>query len=176
MNWEGSWSLSAPVSGSKPPNAIGRSQPSKVRAPQSRRRPARIDSQAAAIESPPSTSTLLGIPLAGVCTVHAPLCSSRPFLATALLKAQKSPRGEAPPGMPLLDAFLLCAGEKFDPPDGRCRKPRRVRSSEKNLSHTNSFVDIKKTAELRHFSIKIVFFQKLEFVSGPQRRANRGKT
>src|SRR5687767_1672460 len=47
MNCEGSSSRSEPESESKLPSAIGRSQPSKVRAPPSRRGPVRIDSQAA---------------------------------------------------------------------------------------------------------------------------------
>jgi hypothetical protein len=76
MNWEGSSRRSVAVSGSKLPSAIGRSQPSKVRAPQSRRRLERISSQDAGIESstwsiPPiailvAEDPVIASPLAGV--------------------------------------------------------------------------------------------------------------
>ena len=47
MNWLGMTISSSPVSPSNAPSSAGFSQPSKVRAPQSRRRPARMVSHAA---------------------------------------------------------------------------------------------------------------------------------
>ena len=62
MNWLGMTISSSPESKSRLPSSAGLSQPSKVRAPRSRRRPARIASQAASSGDRPAPAETGSLP------------------------------------------------------------------------------------------------------------------
>jgi hypothetical protein len=135
MNCDGSSSRSVAVSGSKLPSAIGRSQPSKVRAPQSRRRLDLISSQDAGIESSTSSIPVIVSPVVGVpCTQQPPFRSSTRRLPRGLCSAQTSPARRMSPRPPRC-RMSLCIG-----PDDQSRGRRekvfmdlaRVRSTEKS--------------------------------------------
>ncbi len=94
-----------PVAASKPPRPTGRSQPSKVRAPQSRRRPARICSHAAAIGS--SDCLVKASHLASAWSTRAPPQNPAPHCSRLFFVSKTAPSRQSPPGAADPDFVLL---------------------------------------------------------------------
>ena len=74
---------------------------------------------------------------------------------TALFFRRKNPpRGEAPPGMPLLDADFACRRQKIRPAERLFWNRGRGRIKRKKSVTKIKYIDMRKTAELRHSRIK----------------------